>query len=81
MVTLTLKKKPATAKPELIERQPLENITGQYAVMQQKHRSRSMRFTVTHPTLETAKREAQRLSAESPDKRYLIVLVADYVEG
>jgi len=79
MVTLTLKKKPAIAKPELIERQPLENITGQYAVMQQKHRTRSMRFTVTHPTLEDAVKEAERLGQENPNKRYLIVLVLSYV--
>lgn len=72
MATLSLKKPhPKT----MIGDTPLENLHGKYAVMRQLRHTKSMRFTCIHDSIEKAQAEANRLSKQAEDKRYLVVQV------
>ena len=72
MATLSLKKPhPKT----MIGETPLQNLHGKYAVMRQSRKTISMRFTCIHDSIEKAQSEANRLSKEANDKRYLVVQV------
>lgn len=72
MTTLSLKK----PNPKvMIGETLLENIHGKYAVMRQSRHTKSMRFTCVHDCIDKAKLEANRLSKEGNNKRYLVVQV------
>lgn len=78
MGTLTLKKPARTAAP--IERQPIKDLEGKFAVMRQAKNAKAMRFTCMHDTEDTAKSEAVRLLSEHPENRFLIVQVCWSIE-
>jgi hypothetical protein len=72
MATLSLKK---PHQKVMIGETPLQNLHGKYAVMRQSRHTKSMRFTCIHESIDRAIAEADRLSKEANDKRYLVVQV------
>lgn len=64
---------------KLVTETPLAKITGKFCVMRQSHTSKRMVFTALHDDVLSASEEAQRLSAESPDLRYLVMKVVTAV--
>lgn len=75
MATLTLKKRGS----HLVQKTPLPNLVGKYAVTRQLPDFKSMRFTVCHDTFEKAQSEAARFQATETKYRYLIVQVLETV--
>ena len=72
MATLSLKK----PNPKvMIGETPLQNLHGKYAVMRQSRHTKSMRFTCIHDSIEKAQAEANRLSKQAEDKRFLVLEV------
>jgi hypothetical protein len=80
MATLSLKK-PRIAvvvkTSEPLGSRPLTSVLGHYVVMRQSQDAKAMRFTTCHWTLESAKKEAERLSSDMPNCRYLVLQVVD----
>lgn len=79
MATLRLKKPVQTSTP--IERRPLVNLDGLFAVMRQSRNSKAMRFTCIHDTEQSAMEEAKRLVVKVPGSRFLVMRVACHLEG
>jgi hypothetical protein len=72
MATLSLKKPHPKV---MIGETPLQNLHGKYAVMRQSRHTKSMRFTCIHDSIEKALAEANRLSKQAEDKRFLVLEV------
>ena len=72
MATLSLKKPHPKV---MIGEAPLQNLHGKYAVMRQSRHTKSMRFTCIHDSIEKAQAEANRLSKQAEDKRFLVLEV------
>jgi hypothetical protein len=82
MATLSLKKPRivvAEKTSQTIGSRPLANVLGHYVVMRQSQDTKAMRFTTCHWTLDSAKKEAERLNSEMLNCRYLVLQVVDSV--
>lgn len=75
MATLSLKKPHPKV---MIGETPLQNLHGKYAVMRQSRHTKSMRFTCIHDSIEKAQAEANRLSKQAEDKRFLVLEVVGF---
>jgi len=75
MATLSLKKPHPKV---MIGESPLQNLHGKYAVMRQSRHTKSMRFTCIHDSIEKAQAEANRLSKQAEDKRFLVLEVVGF---
>jgi endonuclease V-like protein UPF0215 family len=60
---------------KLANETPLPKLTGKFCVMRQSHTVKRMVFTAVHDDVLSATEEAQRLHAEKPDLRYLVMKV------
>jgi hypothetical protein len=74
MATLSLKK----AKP--IGETPLENLASKFVVMRQSRSYKSFRFTTFHNSLDSAMREANRLTKANQTERYLVLQVQGWAD-